>query len=142
MCQFKALCSKIIPSSLPFFFSPFLFPPSPLSPSLSPLLSPPPFFLSPSLPPSSFLPSISVYLSQFKNVASSRGLLLSILTSALLGDQLAAEYTLLHLLASVYGRTDLMALGKFSLNLTHCSPSLSLTRSLSSLLKQLLPLVK
>ena len=93
------------------------------------------------------LPSLSlflyiVYLSQFGGVARSRDLLLSLLTPALLGDGLAAEYTLLHLLSSVYGRTDMMALGKLSLNLTRCSSSSPhLTSSLHTLLTKLLPQV-
>lgn len=89
--------------------------------------------------------SFLVYCSQFEGVARSRDLLLSLLTTALLGDTLAAEYTLLHLLSSVYGRTDMMALGKFSFNLTNCPvsslPSLPLAPSLHNLLTQLLPQV-
>ena len=87
----------------------------------------------------------AAYLSQFGGVAKSRDLVLSLLTSALLGDRLAAEYTLLHLLSSIYGRTDMIALGKFSLNLTNfrssSSSSLPLTPSLHSLLSHLLPKV-
>ena len=86
---------------------------------------------------------LSVYCSQFERVAQSRELLLSLLTPSLLGDRLAAELTLLHLLSSVYGRTDMLALGKFSLNLTHCPsasspPSLPLAPSLHRVLTQLL----
>lgn len=51
-------------------------------------------------------------------VESCRRVLLSMLTQALCGDSLAAEFTLLHLLSSVYGRVGLMALGKYSLNLS------------------------
>ncbi|XP_022288732.2 mini-chromosome maintenance complex-binding protein-like [Crassostrea virginica] len=46
--------------------------------------------------------------------------ILSALEQVMLGDSLAAEYFLCHLISSVYGRVDVMPLGKFSLNLTHC----------------------
>ena len=91
-----------------------------------------------------------VYRSRFGGVVRSRDLVLSLLTSALWGDQLAAEFTLLHLLSSVHGRSDVMALGKFSLNLTRCPPTSaavappplqqppSLAPSLHNLISQLL----
>ncbi|XP_064601604.1 mini-chromosome maintenance complex-binding protein-like [Liolophura sinensis] len=50
--------------------------------------------------------------------AALRSQLLSVLQHALLGDALAAEYMLCHLLASVYARADVMPLGKFSINLS------------------------
>ncbi|KAK3096183.1 hypothetical protein FSP39_024135 [Pinctada imbricata] len=49
-----------------------------------------------------------------------RGQIMSTLEHALFGDKLAAEYFLCHLISSVYGRADVMPLGKFSLNLTQC----------------------
>lgn len=49
--------------------------------------------------------------------------ILSALEQVMLGDSLAAEYFLCHLISSVYGRADVMPLGKFSLNLTHCPPT-------------------
>lgn len=85
-----------------------------------------------------------MYHSQFEGIAKSRDLVLSLLTTALLGDQLAAEFTLLHLLSSVHGRTDMMTLGKMSLNLTHCPgttappPTLPLAPSIHKLLAQIL----
>lgn len=42
-----------------------------------------------------------------------------ILEQALLGDKIAADYFLCHLISSVYIRKDVVALGKFSLNLTN-----------------------
>lgn len=42
-----------------------------------------------------------------------------LLTQLLFGDKLAAEYLICHLISSVYMRKDLMALGKFSLNLSN-----------------------
>ncbi|XP_022246309.1 mini-chromosome maintenance complex-binding protein-like isoform X1 [Limulus polyphemus] len=53
-----------------------------------------------------------------KEAATTRGELHTILTQALLGDSLSADYLLCHLLSSVYTRCDVMALGKLSLNLT------------------------
>ncbi|XP_062570904.1 mini-chromosome maintenance complex-binding protein-like [Saccostrea cucullata] len=49
--------------------------------------------------------------------------ILSALEQVMLGDSLAAEYFLCHLISSVYGRADVMPLGKFSLNITHCPPT-------------------
>lgn len=46
--------------------------------------------------------------------------LLAILEQMLLGDRLAAEYLLCHLISTVYRRQDVVALGKFSLNLSKC----------------------
>lgn len=43
--------------------------------------------------------------------------LLTILTTCMLGDKLAAEYLLLHLISRVYLRKDVLVLGKLSLNL-------------------------
>lgn len=54
------------------------------------------------------------------DVKTCRENLLDLLTTVLMGDHFAAEYMLLHLLSSVYGRTDVMTLGKFSLNLSNC----------------------
>ncbi|KAJ8974185.1 hypothetical protein NQ317_004864 [Molorchus minor] len=45
--------------------------------------------------------------------------LLIVLTQLLLGDELAAEYLLLHLISEVYLSRDLMPLGKFSLNISN-----------------------
>lgn len=45
--------------------------------------------------------------------------LLIVLTQLLLGDDLAAEYLILHLLSKVYMRRDFLPLGKFSLNISN-----------------------
>ncbi|XP_018566587.1 mini-chromosome maintenance complex-binding protein [Anoplophora glabripennis] len=45
--------------------------------------------------------------------------LLIVLTQLLLGDELAAEYLICHLISEIYLRRDLMPLGKFSLNLSN-----------------------
>ena len=43
--------------------------------------------------------------------------LLTILTTCMLGDKLAAKYLLLHLISKVYLRKDILVLGKLSPNL-------------------------
>lgn len=48
-----------------------------------------------------------------------------LLTQLLFGDKLAAEYLICHLISSVYMRKDLMALGKFSLNLSNIPNTLA-----------------
>lgn len=52
-----------------------------------------------------------------------RGLLLKWLTHHLAGDQLAAEYVLLHCMSRVYRRIDDVKLGDLPLNLTGCGAS-------------------
>lgn len=42
-----------------------------------------------------------------------------VLTQLLLGDTLAAEYLIYHLISEVYSRKDLLQLGKFSLNISN-----------------------
>lgn len=64
--------------------------------------------------------------------------LLSVLEHALLGDKLAAEYMLCHLMAYVYGRADVMPLGKYSLNLTNCPKSSSYADLLHHLISNLI----
>ena len=49
-----------------------------------------------------------------------RSELLSVLKQCLYNDPLAAEYLLLHLTSHIYGRQDVMAIGKFTLNITGC----------------------
>jgi hypothetical protein len=45
--------------------------------------------------------------------------LLIVLTQLMLGDEVAAEYLIYHLISEVYLRKDFMALGKFSLNISN-----------------------
>lgn len=56
--------------------------------------------------------------SVLSDVSGLREPVLSVFEHALLGDQLAAEFLLCHLASSVYGRQNVVALGKFALNLT------------------------
>ncbi|XP_064630611.1 mini-chromosome maintenance complex-binding protein-like isoform X2 [Lineus longissimus] len=60
---------------------------------------------------------IESILSQSKVV---RKEVISLLEQALFGDNLAAEYLLCHLISSVYARRDVVAVGKFSLNIIGC----------------------
>ncbi|XP_018333408.1 mini-chromosome maintenance complex-binding protein isoform X2 [Agrilus planipennis] len=54
-----------------------------------------------------------------KNMYEAKKELLLVLTSLLLGDELAAEYLICHLISKIYMRADLLALGKFSLNISN-----------------------
>ena len=58
-----------------------------------------------------------------------------ILTKALLGDTLAAEYVLCHLIAKVYKRTPVLTLGKFSLNLFNLPAAANYGKRLSTLVQ-------
>ncbi|XP_074532761.1 mini-chromosome maintenance complex-binding protein [Halichoeres trimaculatus] len=61
------------------------------------------------------------------------------LTQVLLGDALAAEYLILHIISSVYTRRDVLPLGKFTLNLSGCPPSSSYTEHVYRIIQQLVP---
>ncbi|KAK3739379.1 hypothetical protein QZH41_015771 [Actinostola sp. cb2023] len=65
--------------------------------------------------------------------------LISVLKSVLLGDALAAEYLLLHLVSSVYTRCGIMAVGQFALNVCGCPTQLGLPKQVAETLKALLP---
>ncbi|GLV40815.1 uncharacterized protein CBL_13682 [Carabus blaptoides fortunei] len=60
------------------------------------------------------LPEISVQ----DTMSDLRHGLLTVLTQLLFGDRLAADYLICHLISRVYMRKDVMAIGKFSLNLS------------------------
>ncbi|KAG7462441.1 hypothetical protein MATL_G00184930 [Megalops atlanticus] len=79
----------------------------------------------------------SVFLSE---LASVRADLLDYLTHVLLGDALAAEYLILHLISSVYARRDILPLGKFTLNLSGCPRSSTFTEQLYCVIQQLVPM--
>ncbi|XP_068597368.1 mini-chromosome maintenance complex-binding protein [Brachionichthys hirsutus] len=72
-------------------------------------------------------------------MAAVRAELLSYFTHILLGDGLAAEYLVLHLVSNVYARRDVLPLGKFSLNLSGCPAAASFTRRLYQIVQQLVP---
>lgn len=62
-----------------------------------------------------------------------------VLTQMLLGDSLAADYLICHLISLVYMRKDGLALGHFSLNLSNLPQRPDYTRLLYSVLERLLP---
>jgi len=75
------------------------------------------------------------------DIVKIRGDLQVVLKNLLLGDELAAEYLLLHLVSSVYTRCGIMAVGKFALNLCGCptDSQLSLAKHIADTLKEFLP---
>eukprot|EP00092_Neocalanus_flemingeri_P023416 GFUD01025387.1.p1 GENE.GFUD01025387.1~~GFUD01025387.1.p1 ORF type:complete len:665 (+),score=258.42 GFUD01025387.1:184-1995(+) len=107
---------------------------------------------APSLPPPSLVPRLHVLsythlhhnnpllpslspLPPLQQVA--RVELLTILTTCMLGDRLAAEYLLLHLISKVYLRKDVLVLGKLSLNLHNMTSHEEWPRRLATLLSLL-----
>uniref|UniRef100_F6WP96 Mini-chromosome maintenance complex-binding protein n=1 Tax=Ornithorhynchus anatinus TaxID=9258 RepID=F6WP96_ORNAN len=79
---------------------------------------------------------VSGFMSELSPV---RAELLGFLTQALLGDSLAAEYLILHLISTVYTRRDVLALGKFTLNLSGCPRNSIFTEHLYRIIQQLVP---
>ena len=104
---------------------------------------------SPSLPPPSLVPRLHVLtwarlehnnplmasVKPLEEVA--RVELHTLLTTCLLGDKLAADYLLLHLLSRVYMRKDVLCLGKLSLNLHNMTTHEEWPRRLSTVLSLL-----
>ena len=74
-----------------------------------------------------------------QQLAEVRGELMSVLTQAMYGDHLAAEYLLLHLVSSVYNWTGIMPVGKFTLNVSGCPPSEAFPQKIHYLVEQLVP---
>ncbi|XP_039182939.1 mini-chromosome maintenance complex-binding protein isoform X1 [Crotalus tigris] len=68
-----------------------------------------------------------------------RAELLGFLTHAFLGDSLAAEYVILHLISTVYARRDVLPLGKFALNLSGCPRNSVFTEHVYRIIQQLVP---
>nr|CAB3263700.1 mini-chromosome maintenance complex-binding protein [Phallusia mammillata] len=64
--------------------------------------------------------------------------ILNFLKQATFGDELTAEYLLCHLIARVYSRTGLMAVGKMSLNISGIPLQSCYAKLLSDLLKEVL----
>ncbi|XP_040293082.1 mini-chromosome maintenance complex-binding protein [Bufo bufo] len=75
--------------------------------------------------------------SLMSELSSVRAELLGFLTHALLGDSLAAEYLILHLISTVYARRDVLPLGKFSLNLSGCPRNSGFTQHFYRVLQQI-----
>nr|XP_055027197.1 mini-chromosome maintenance complex-binding protein isoform X1 [Misgurnus anguillicaudatus] len=80
------------------------------------------------------------YLSTFHGeLAAIRAELLAYFTHLTLGDSLAAEYLILHLISNVYSRRDVLPLGKFTLNLSGCPQSSPYTEHLYRVIQHLVP---
>ncbi|XP_047208343.1 mini-chromosome maintenance complex-binding protein isoform X1 [Girardinichthys multiradiatus] len=79
------------------------------------------------------------FSSTLGEMAAIRAELLSYFTHVLLGDALAAEYLLLHLISTVYTRRDVLPLGKFTVNLSGCPTVSSYTERLYQIIQQLVP---
>ncbi|KAM3834292.1 mini-chromosome maintenance complex-binding protein isoform 2-T2 [Vipera latastei] len=79
---------------------------------------------------------VSSFMSELSPV---RAELLGFLTHAFLGDSLAAEYVILHLISTVYARRDVLPLGKFALNLSGCPRNSVFTEHVYRIIQQLVP---
>ena len=66
-----------------------------------------------------------------------RAQLHSMLTKLLLGDSLAADYLICHLVSRVYHRRDVLCLGKFSLNLFNLPTAGNFTKRLATIFQLL-----
>ncbi|XP_034254053.1 mini-chromosome maintenance complex-binding protein [Thrips palmi] len=81
----------------------------------------------------------SVFDDVFQSAESMRKELHFVLSQMLLGDSVAADYMLCHLISLVYMRKDGLALGHFSLNLSNLPRRPDYTRLLYSVLQRILP---
>ncbi|NWW85465.1 MCMBP protein, partial [Rhynochetos jubatus] len=87
-----------------------------------------------------YLSLTSLFVSNFMSELSPvRAELLGFLTHALLGDSLAAEYLILHLISTVYARRDVLPLGKFTVNLSGCPRNSIFTEHIYRIIQQLVP---
>lgn len=94
---------------------------------------------NPLLPPAGLEDNSAFLSSTLSEMASVRAELLAYFTHVLLGDALAAEYLILHLISTVYARRDVLPLGKFTLNLSGCPTAASYTERLHQIIQQLVP---
>ncbi|XP_035982630.1 mini-chromosome maintenance complex-binding protein isoform X1 [Fundulus heteroclitus] len=94
---------------------------------------------NPLLPYGGLEESSAFLSSTLGEMAAVRAELLSYFTHVLLGDALAAEYLLLHLISTVYARRDVLPLGKLALNLSGCPAVSSYTERLYQIIQQLVP---
>lgn len=94
---------------------------------------------NPLLPSAPLEDHSTVLSSSLSEMTSVRAELLTYLTHVLLGDGLAAEYLILHLISSVYTRRDVLPLGKFTLNLSGCPTTSPYTEKLYQIIQQLVP---
>ncbi|XP_056147762.1 mini-chromosome maintenance complex-binding protein [Lampris incognitus] len=114
-------------------------PPASLVPRLHMLCAKPLPLNNPLLPYAALENNSAFLSSTLSEMASIRTELLTYLTHVLLGDALAAEYLILHLISNVYARRDVLPLGKFTLNLSGCPTGSSYTEQLYQVIQQLVP---
>ncbi|KAL6101481.1 mcmbp [Pungitius sinensis] len=116
-------------------------PPASLVPRLHMLFANPLPHNNPLLPPAAGgKEDDGAYLSSTRSeMAAVRTELLAYFTHILLGDALAAEYLILHLISNVYHRHDVLPLGKFTLNLSGCPTDASYTERFYQIIQQLVP---
>jgi len=81
---------------------------------------------------------IAKELAALKDVQSE---LTTMLKEVLLGDELAAQYLLCHLISSVHSRRDLRPIGKMTLNVSNCPTGLALGKRIAQVLEWLCPSV-
>ncbi|CAL1578388.1 unnamed protein product [Knipowitschia caucasica] len=92
---------------------------------------------NPLLPPAPVESNSTFLSSSVADFPSVRAELLTYFTHVLLGDALAAEFLILHLISTVYARRDVLPLGKFTLNLSGVPASY--TERLYQIIQQLVP---
>ncbi|XP_035256348.1 mini-chromosome maintenance complex-binding protein [Anguilla anguilla] len=113
------------------------YPPASLVPRLHMIHAHPLQHNNPLLPPAVHSQTCTFTAGFLGELAAVRAELLEYLTHVLLGDVLAAEYLILHLISSVYARRDVLPLGKFTLNLSGCPQNSAFTALLYRALQQL-----
>ncbi|XP_058651850.1 mini-chromosome maintenance complex-binding protein isoform X1 [Onychostoma macrolepis] len=114
-------------------------PPASLVPRVHMLYAQPLVHNNPLLPSSAPENNSDHLNSVLGELASVRAELLTYLTHVLMGDSLAAEYLILHLISNVYSRRDVLPLGKFALNLSGCPHSSPYTEHFYKVIQQLVP---
>ncbi|XP_037637673.1 mini-chromosome maintenance complex-binding protein isoform X1 [Sebastes umbrosus] len=114
-------------------------PPASLVPRLHVLYAKPLPHNNPVLPSASLEDNSTFLSSTLSEMAAVRAELLTYFTHILLGDALAAEYLILHLISNVYSRRDVLPLGKFTLNLSGCPTVASYTERFYQIIQQLVP---
>ncbi|RXN23436.1 mini-chromosome maintenance complex-binding isoform X1 [Labeo rohita] len=114
-------------------------PPASLVPRLHMLYAQPLVHNNPLLPSSASENNGDHLNSALGELPSVRAELLTYFTHVLMGDSLAAEYLILHLISNVYTRRDVLPLGKFTLNLSGCPHSSPYTEHLYKVIQQLVP---
>lgn len=114
-------------------------PPASLVPRLHVLYAKPLPHNNPVLPSTSLEDNSTFLSSTLSEMAAVRAELLTYFTHILLGDALAAEYLILHLISNVYSRRDVLPLGKFTLNLSGCPTVASYTERFYQIIQQLVP---